>query len=148
MRFLREAGITELDALLHFNLAPLSVRRDIAMLGIIHRCVLGDGPPQFSKYFELDTGYDSGYSTRLAEGKHSKHLKKLRTTSSSEVMKRSILGLIAIYNMLPEEVVMCSETSDFQTALQDLVKIRAVAGCDDWKLTLSPRVPLRFHPLR
>ena len=39
-RFLRELGMSEEDALFHFNLAPLSCRRDIAMLGLIHRCVL------------------------------------------------------------------------------------------------------------
>ena len=37
--------------LLEFNLAPLSMRRDIAMLGIIHRAALGDGPTQFREYF-------------------------------------------------------------------------------------------------
>ena len=29
-----------------------------------------------------------------------------------------------------------------------LLKQRAVAGCEDWALTLSPRVPLWQHPLR
>lgn len=38
-KFLRELCISEEDALLHFNLQPLSSRRDIAMLGLIHRCV-------------------------------------------------------------------------------------------------------------
>ena len=44
-------------------------------------------------------------------------------------MKRSILGLIAIWNMLPEEIVMEPDTKDFQGALQDLVKVRAAAEC-------------------
>ena len=35
------------DALFVFHLAPLSVRRDIAMLGVVHRTVLGWGPVQF-----------------------------------------------------------------------------------------------------
>ena len=35
-RFLRECGLSDEDALLHFNLAPLETRRDIAMLGLIH----------------------------------------------------------------------------------------------------------------
>ena len=37
-RFIRELGISDEDVLFHFNLAPLSCRRDIAMLGAIHRC--------------------------------------------------------------------------------------------------------------
>ena len=42
--FLAELGLSSEDALLEFNLAPLESRRDIAMLGIIHRCALGKGP--------------------------------------------------------------------------------------------------------
>ena len=45
-RFLRELGITEAQALLDHNLAPLETRRDIAMLGVIHRAALKLGPPQ------------------------------------------------------------------------------------------------------
>ena len=44
-RFLRETGLTEEEALLKYHLAPLQTRRDIAMLGLIHRTVLGLGPP-------------------------------------------------------------------------------------------------------
>ena len=50
--FLREIGVSELDALLHFRLVPLCLRRDIAMLGVIHRCVLGRGPPHFRRLFQ------------------------------------------------------------------------------------------------
>ena len=40
-RFLRALDCTELEALTVYNLAPLAARRDIAMLGVIHRTVLG-----------------------------------------------------------------------------------------------------------
>ena len=43
-RFLHDVGVNEVDALVHFRLAPLSARRDMAMLGLIHRTVLGKGP--------------------------------------------------------------------------------------------------------
>ena len=45
-RFLRECGLSDEDALLHLNLAPLETRRDIAMLGLLHQPVLGIGPRQ------------------------------------------------------------------------------------------------------
>ena len=47
-QFLREMGMTQEEALVNFRLAPLQTRRDIAMLGVIHRAVIGCGPPQFS----------------------------------------------------------------------------------------------------
>ncbi len=40
-KFLRDVGVDEVAALAEFHLAPLQVRRDIAMLGLIHRTALG-----------------------------------------------------------------------------------------------------------
>ena len=146
---MRDIGITELEALGHFNLAPLSVRRDIAMLGIIYRSTLNDaGPPQFATYFYLEPARDTGHATRLTDARHSRQLKEHRTTDSSELLKRSIFGLTAVYNLLPEEAVQFDTVKDFQGYLQELVLIRAISGCNDWQDTLSPRVPLRHHPLR
>ena len=39
--FLQEIDIDDVTAFSVFNLAPLQLRRDIAMLGLIHRTVLG-----------------------------------------------------------------------------------------------------------
>ena len=36
---------------MNFNLAPLSTRRDIAMLGVIHRAALREGPQQLLIFF-------------------------------------------------------------------------------------------------
>ena len=44
--FLREMGLSEVDALMQYNLAPLWSRRDMAMLGVIHRAAVGKGPLQ------------------------------------------------------------------------------------------------------
>ena len=49
-RFLRELGISVEDALFHFNLAPLQSRRDMAMLGLLHRTALGKGPEHFQAF--------------------------------------------------------------------------------------------------
>ena len=55
-RFLRKAGMDEVSALMHFNLAPLQMRRDIAMLGVLHRAALGEGPPQLKELFQRRPG--------------------------------------------------------------------------------------------
>ena len=49
-RFLRVVDVSERDALLQYNLAPLSIRQDIAMLGLMHRTVLKQGPPHFQQF--------------------------------------------------------------------------------------------------
>ena len=51
--FLRELGVSSREALLLHNLAPLSSRRDIAMLGLIEKSVLGHAHPDFSTFFTL-----------------------------------------------------------------------------------------------
>ena len=50
-RFVHELGLSEEQGLLDYNLAPLTSRRDLAMLGVIHRTVLGHGPPHFGVFF-------------------------------------------------------------------------------------------------
>ena len=62
-RFLRELGLSELAALVHCQLAPLTSRRDMSMLGLIHRTVVGHGPKQFQKFirppwrYSLEVGW-------------------------------------------------------------------------------------------
>ena len=54
-KMLKIAGSTEIEALLVHNLAPLKTRRDIAMLGVIHRAALGQGPAQLQHFFHQVT---------------------------------------------------------------------------------------------
>ena len=43
--FLKDTAVSEVIALVKFHLAPLSTRRDVAMLGLIYRTALGKRPP-------------------------------------------------------------------------------------------------------
>ena len=52
-RFLRDCGVDEATALLNFHVAPVGLRRNIAMLGLIHRTVLGGGSKDFKEHFKL-----------------------------------------------------------------------------------------------
>ena len=52
--FLWKVGISEIDAMVHFKLAALASRRDIAMLGVIHRALRGEDSPQLRDLFQLD----------------------------------------------------------------------------------------------
>lgn len=140
-RFLRDANVTVLHALVRFNLAPLAVRRAIAMLGLIHRTVLGFGPLHFQKFFKIDV---NGTERR----KHRYHLVDPRRSLSSQLLKRSALGLIAVNNLLPDVVVTQRTVSGFQSGLQRIVRERAEAGQEAWESTLSPRVSLGTHPLQ
>ena len=140
--FLKQVNVSDMDALMHFGLAPLRTRRDIAMLGVIHRSVLGHGPAQFQNFFKLKP-----VTTRSRRRWHSKHLDDPREWASLGILSRSALGLVRVYNLLPQAVVDSASTSSFQRALQSLVRQRAHDGCTDWADTLSPRRDLLSHPL-
>ena len=69
-KFLKHINVSVFDALLHFHLAPLSTRRDIAMLAVIHRTLLGLGPRHFRSFFILSSGPLPYFSRH----RHSRHL--------------------------------------------------------------------------
>ena len=107
-RFLRDIGVDDITALITFHLAPLSARRDIAMLGVIHRTILGKGPDQFKEFFRRDPA-------------HAVKLIDPRQVSRAPLTKRSALGLVAIYNMLPHNVVGIQTVPAFQKGLQGIL---------------------------
>ena len=152
-KLLQAAGVSKLEALNEFSLAPLTVRRDIAMLGIIHRTVLGRGPVQFQDFFKAEER-----ARREGRGRHALQLLPLSDHVSDFVLpgsrpanyiRHSGFGLIHVYNMLPADIVeQAASVKHFQKALQELVRQRANEGCSDWELTLSPRPQSWRHPLR
>ena len=133
-RFLRDIGVDDVTALVNFHLAPLSTRRDIAMLGLIHRTILGKGPSHFADFFQRDPQHP----TKLVDP---------RVALRSPLIKRSAMGLVAIYNLLPHKVVCAKSVSAFQKGLQELIISFAVTGFPQWSEALSPRLPLALHPL-
>jgi hypothetical protein len=147
--FVHEQGLSEEEALIHFSLAPLRLRRDIALLGLIHRTVLGQGPSQFKALFVLDTNASVRCSpqTRLQARRHSKQLLERRDTDVLEISRRSCFGLISVCNLLPRAIVDAISVQSFQACLQALAKKRIAEGARDWQCTFSPRVDLCRHPL-
>ena len=133
-RFLRDVGVDDITALVEFHLAPLCTRRDIAMLGLLHKTVRGTGPSQFTEFFWRDPQHP----TKLVDP---------RVTLRSPLIKRSALGLVAIYNLLPHSIVSAKSVSAFQKGLQELIISFAVNGHPQWSEVLSPRLPLALHPL-
>ena len=63
-------------------------------------------------------------------------------------MRRSLFGLISVYNLLPESVIIYSTVQEFQRALQDLVKDCITKRGTHWFRMFSPRGQLAQHMLR
>ena len=144
--FLRELGISTEDALVHFNLAPLSSRRDMAMMGVLHRATIGKGPEHFKTFFRLSTA--ERHYTRSWTGRHTRQLVDIRNEHFLEIERRSALGLTWVYHRLPAEIVRHESVKEFQKSMQLLMKDRLTGGCTEWKPVFSPRVAAYCNPLR
>ena len=145
-RFLSELGLIRKDALFSFSLAPLNSRRDMAMLGVIHRSVLKKEPEQIHEFYELEP--NSTHPTgRSSLRRHDKQLKTYRRGKFLETTAKSILGLIDIYNMLPQELVDIENVRAFQSKLQAILKKYAATDAPNWETLFSPRHALHLHPL-
>ena len=144
--FLDRVGVSQVEALVEFRLAPLSCRRDMAMLGVLHRAALKEGPEHFFSFF-YPSEADARRNTRWESRRHKFPLVEYRQGRFLEVLRRSALGLVSVYNRLPAEIVAAKTVKEFQRQLQDLLTARAMAGKQDWTDTFSPRVPLWRHPL-
>ena len=119
-------GVDDVTALTSFHLAPLPTRRDIAMLGIVHRAVLRKGPQQFWQHFPT-----------VREGV--RQVKEPDFSKGKKLLKRTVLGLVPVYNSLPAEVRAADSTAGFQQRVQQLVKNWAESGTERWHAGLSPR---------
>ena len=79
---------------------------------------------------------------------HRRQLVDIRDRQLSEIASRMALGLIWIYNRLPEAITSNDAVKDFQRNLQLLLKEQIISGCTDWKITFSQRIPYYPHPVR
>ena len=104
----------------------------MAMLGVLHRRVIGKGPPHFKDHFILEP---------------CRRLNDPRATLKGPLVVRSLWGLVGIYNLLPGRFRETETLKDFQGQLQELVKQRMADGCADWDETFSQRIAAKKHPL-
>ena len=98
--FIRSLGITTVESLVVFGLAPLAARRDIAMLGMIHRSILWIWSCALSTI--LSTG--SPFSTSMWKyclETPCETIKSYRDGSRNLVsFTNLIFGLVDVYNLL------------------------------------------------
>ena len=115
------------------------------MLGAIHRAVLGEGPPQLREFFRLDN------SLLRRSDRHIHYDRQLECSFGSrplDMIKRSVLGLCQVHNLLQARIMRCQNVGSFQRELQQLLCAQAVAALPRWQELYSPRWPVQLHPLR
>ena len=101
---------------------------------MLHKVNLGVAPIQIEKLFpRLGCTEESGWKLRL-------RFWQLATpvdTSSSEVLRRSLFGLVWCYNGLPQTFVDEASVKTVQRRLQLGLLRLAELGAEDWELLYS-----------
>ena len=146
-RFLREVGLSEERALTEYRLAPLCARRDIAMIGMLHRITSGTAPSELAKLF-VPVNRRTGFGTRNLEVRHERQLREFVSGGChTETCRRSAFGLVTVWNMLPGDVVMSKSTKVVQRRLQDALRNHMESGQRNWQ-TLCANSARRMTPVR
>ena len=135
--FLEELGVTSEQALLEHNLAPLSMRRDFAMLAILYKVSRMTAPAPIQKLFSLEASTLDAYGFTGGKVLHRWRIMDPICPSHPVLIKRSIFGLVCVFNSLPAQTAEAETVKSFQSRLQHSAKAAARQAVQSW--------PTMFH---
>ena len=104
-RFLRAVGLSDREAFLQHNLTTLGLRRVIAMLGLLFRCVSGLAHDGLCSLFLKTPAAGHRHDTRNAAARHSHQLEETWERFHLDTARRSFLGLVRAWDLLPAEIL-------------------------------------------
>ena len=136
-KFLRDIDVHPAEAFLDFNFAPPTLRRNIGILGMLHKRVLGLCHPMFQTLLPFCSdvpGCDyQGNHNRALYG----HLHEVKF--QLVLFFRSIFAMTYVYNHLPQYIIDCKNVSLFQRELTKIVRKACEDGDPDWAERFSCR---------
>ena len=120
--FVRQLNMTPENAFIDFNFAPLHLRRDIGCLGLLFKVSRGIAHQKFSSLFSpaLPREYHSRHSLRSAP--HQFQIHDFCDGRHSDLMSRSMFGMVRVWNKLPSHLVEAPSVSAFQNRLTELAR--------------------------
>ena len=135
--FLKEINVSEEHAFLEHNFASPTLRRNIGILGLLHKRVLGKCHAIYQKLLP----FSSDVFGFLREGEHSKQLYDhcLEIQYQQDLWRRSIFCMTRIYNRLPQYVVDMPSVSIFQSALTRMARTACQNGNENWQNIFDSR---------
>ena len=110
-------------------------------MGVVHKVALGQGPAELHQFFIRAA------PSRFLRRRHRYQIYDWRVTRPLSILRRSVLGLTWVYNLLPQNIVALDSVPDFQSALQELVMDFCRSRHPHWSHCLSPRLAYHSHPL-
>ena len=138
--FLHATHTTELDAFLTHNLAPPTLRRDISLLGLLHKINLGKAHPDFNDLFPRAPPTHH-HVTRLSQRRHDRQLRELCNGKQTDQLNHSIFALVRVYNLLPQAIIDAQTVTHFQVLLTRTAKNYAANNDNNYNFAtfFSPR---------
>ena len=133
--FVKSLGLTEEDAFTNFNLAPLCVRRDIGVLGLLHKIKLGLCHSDFRDVFLFDDV--PRRTTRHNARRHAWQFKE--EDGKTLYFNHSIFGAVKVYNVLPKHTVRSNSVKSLQRLLTREAKFQCQNNNLNWKKNYSCR---------
>ena len=127
------------ETFLEYNVAPLASRRDIGMLGLIHKCVHGTAHEDLQGLFPRCPPVRHSHDTKFQKHRHPLQLVESRPGTHHALLRRSLAGLVRVWNRLPEKVVQANTVSGMQTNLTSMLRTVCRQGEQGWKEVFSPR---------
>ena len=129
--------MTEKQAFLEFNFAPTDLRRNIGILGVLHKRALGLSHPSFVK---LLPWHGDRFPERPSTG-HDKQLygHRLEAKHHPALFSRSIFAMVDIYNILPQYVVDTTSVASFQHQLTNIARRRCEGNVPGWADSFNRR---------
>ena len=134
-KFIQELGLSCEEAFLCHNFPPPCLRRNIGILGLLHKRVLGKCHPSF----EVLLPWQPPHVSERVIRSHSKQLygHHMEITHHQAIFNRSIFTMVDIYNSLAQHVVDISSVSAFQNYLMQIARTRCEHGDPEWSLSFS-----------
>ena len=106
------------------------------------KSVHGKAHADLKSLFPRDSDTGHSYQTKWKKHRHSFQLMEARRGTQHALLRRSVFGLIRVWNRLPQEVVFAATVEDMQKLLTRMVWRACQRGDHEWSCTLSPRAIL------
>ena len=141
--FLQEILLLPENAFLDYNFAPSSLRRDIGILGFLHKRILGQCHTALMQLLPRKPTCAPWHDKQLDT-----HVTQCVFRRS--LYERSLFHMIGVYNRLPQEVVAIDNVSGFQRCLTNMARRKCANGAVDWQCifhrSLAYWIVVRFLP--
>ena len=101
------------------------------MLGLLHKIVLGLAHPAFSVLFPRYPNPPAHFNNKALYDRRDDII------FNHGLFNRSLLGLVAVYNRLPQIIVDFKTIADFESALTNLARYRCAQKKNDWQFSFN-----------